>query len=542
MTPAMCFTNTLAIVSTLAIAGCGARDDDFTDERDERAFALNGNVFFPNNNQCTNEQKTKIQEAATLAYQRLNDPRMESCILNAITSRNDEAWPEDTLARMKENKTTNVYCWHLDDGNLAQAPNPSSTELFKVDPDYLNDPNVTTEQRAGLFLHEVAHNKGFSHTDNAVNEYAHSVNQQLFECARKIGMGEANPVPTWKRRDAMWDAQLAPTGYVGGSVFDIPCPSGMIAKGANLRTGDLVDAMGLACGPPAWGIDFDTVMAGGPGGTHSFNDCPAGHVMVGVHGRAGSYQDKIGPYCKPLADVVTGSTSPPTALLAKGGNGGLAFQRLCPPTQAVRGIIGKSGTRVDRLQLECTQIFGNHMIENFIESTGARRPATFVEPESLEKCAGRGVVTLLDLRAGDRIDRLGGKCKEVFTSCASGLCLEYQFGSEHYLPSHGGTGGSGVELRASDTCGPEGVFIGLRVNYNANSVISINGLQGWCAPSTTWTASSGPGGDQLIAQQFGYAGGLLLDLKCPRGQLLTGWRISAGGLVESLAPLCRDFN
>lgn len=86
--------------------------------------------------------------------------------------------------------------------------------------------------------------------------------------------------------------------------------------------------------------------------------CPEGQLAVGLFGRAGEYVDEIGLVCAALEVSQTESsrtfirgelTRPGTV----GGEGGRAFQLLCPEGSILFGVSGRSGAVVDALGVRC---------------------------------------------------------------------------------------------------------------------------------------------------------------------------------------------
>ncbi|WP_437275361.1 hypothetical protein WME90_29415 [Sorangium sp. So ce375] len=83
----------------------------------------------------------------------------------------------------------------------------------------------------------------------------------------------------------------AGTGGTGGTgvdiSYDISCGNGNVAVGVHGRSGGSVDQIGLICAPLAsdgtLGTAFQTVTAGGNGGSPGSVICPASQVLVGIN-------------------------------------------------------------------------------------------------------------------------------------------------------------------------------------------------------------------------------------------------------------------
>ncbi|KYF53914.1 hypothetical protein BE08_29320 [Sorangium cellulosum] len=82
--------------------------------------------------------------------------------------------------------------------------------------------------------------------------------------------------------------------------------------------------------------------------------CGSGNVAVGVHGRSGGSIDQIGLICAPLAGDGTLGTAFQT--VTAGGNGGSPGSAICPASQVLAGINIWVDTLVYRIELLCQTI------------------------------------------------------------------------------------------------------------------------------------------------------------------------------------------
>lgn len=106
------------------------------------------------------------------------------------------------------------------------------------------------------------------------------------------------------------------------------------------------------------------------GGTAGFDDavlCPTGHVMTGIHGRAGSRIDRLMLECSPIdlgEQSMNGErmvrqivpAAPDAKFNFMGGNGGDPFYGACPTGQVVSTILGRTGSKVDAITFDCTDL------------------------------------------------------------------------------------------------------------------------------------------------------------------------------------------
>jgi hypothetical protein len=515
------------------LSGCITAVEDQGEEVNGTEQSLNGTVIYDDSS-C-NAQKATINAAMATALANINDARMVDCLRDAIISYTEYGFAEQLLSQVRENMPTHVRCANLSGAN-ASAPIEVSTETLTYDLNFLATNTVASI--AATTVHEVSHNKSYRHPsddndgaalDNlAAVEYKASPPEQIEQCSRSISSGAAPARANGRARDVLVnETTLAPTGRDGGSAFEIACPAGQLAAGVQARAGTEIDAVGLGCRVPGSGAVSHTTLSGGSGGTLFHLDCQAGEVMVGVTGRAATRNDAVGPICATLAQVQVGGSQvfrDPTV----GGSGGVAYERLCPPFMAVRAVKGKSATKVDRLELECQTV---NRIETVSEQLLSDRCGTGGSL-TLEKCAGRAALTGLTYQTGARVDRVGGLCTQVTTTCASGVCTDSVSGATHMLPAHGGIGGAVAE----DRCAAGSVLVGLRVRSGSK----VDAVGAVCASASAWSGTGAATTTNLSLR--GGTGGSLTTVTCARGSFLTGWRIRSGSDVDAIQAVCRNFN
>jgi hypothetical protein len=501
--------------------------------------AMNGSRVLVN---CFFFEPGDIDSALALAVPlvRDNPAAMTECMKDAILSFENwnvnPAFPEDILGRVGANNTTFILCADIGErSGTSTSEFPGVTEAVALDHDFLFEGDVP--RIAAVLVHEVSHTRGYKHPKAPSfpagvdrRDYFHSVPEQLEQCLHsQIVNGAA--IPHGRRRSSFSaETTLAKVGGLGGANFELGCPSAHWAHALNVRTGDLVDNIGLGCRSPFSGHTVDTATTGGGGGSFVGRlECFPGEVLVGMHGRAGEKVDAVGPICASVEEVRNGGSQvfrDPTA----GGGGGVPWDRLCPRFMALRGLRGKSGNLVDQLELDCRNInrSDSPIVGNI---TRIAPPATGNNHKSLERCAGRSALVGLTVSSGNLVDRLGGLCREVAT--VSGVDRLNNTVDPHIMASNGGEGGGANEL----LCGLGEAVVGLQ----GRSGDLVDAIGPVCANTVTWTDLSffPETHDGPVA---GGGGGGPYRTMCPRGQLLVGWEVSftiAG--VFTLVPQCRDF-
>ena len=160
-----------------------------------------------------------------------------------------------------------------------------------------------------------------------------------------------------------------------------------------------------------------TSAAGGGGGKSFTLDCPSNRVLVGIRGRAHSWIDRIQGVCAKVNydGSWSGST---TNTGYKGGNGGQSFSRLCPQGRAVSGIAGRAGMFVDQIRIYCRSLVnaneeGLRKAGRLtggrlgVSSAGGRGGKAFGRYDCLDNMPGRG----LSGKSGNYLDRIQLRCR-----------------------------------------------------------------------------------------------------------------------------------
>ena len=161
-------------------------------------------------------------------------------------------------------------------------------------------------------------------------------------------------------------SQTTPAGGGGGKSFTLDCPSDRVLVGITGRAHAWVDGLRSICAKVnyngSWsGATTQTAYKGGGGGSAFTRTCPQGQAVSGLSGRAGMLVDRLRVHCRSLVNAtqegsaragrLTGNT---TGLSSAGGSGGQAFGRYdCLEDMPGRGLSGRSGVYLDRIQLRC---------------------------------------------------------------------------------------------------------------------------------------------------------------------------------------------
>jgi hypothetical protein len=527
-----------SIILLLALAPLTASCVESTDEGDlgleTDEEALTGS-WFTNDADCTPYLDT-IDEAMETAAAYLANANFGECLENAIASYTEPYFPEIVIRQMRQSLRTEIACDDLPSGVLGQASLNIPNEKVTLDLQHLAQ--STNEGITSTILHEVSHNKNYDHASAATStdeldyddafEYEYTVTRQIQRCFNELYANDVTPDPNGGRRDGRpHETRLAPSGWSGGFAFERKCPTGQLGTGLKVNSGDLIDAIGLTCRIPGGSTLSETTLAGGPGGNPSTLRCGVGQVLIGVWGRAAEYNTWIGPVCAREADVRAGAVSSISELWGVGGSGGYEYHRRCPDGMAVRAIQGKVSQFVDKLEVSCQRLDDVETVSEVSLATVGGSGGT----TTLEKCVGRAGMTGLTYQVGARVDRIGGMCERVTTTCTTAGCTDTIDDGEFLLPARGGHDGH----VAQDQCPDHQVLVGLDVW----SGTEIDAVRGYCAPDAAWSLGSAT---RTPMVKRGGSGGNLSQLRCLGGQMMVGWKVRhTDARVVGLTPICRNF-
>lgn len=149
----------------------------------------------------------------------------------------------------------------------------------------------------------------------------------------------------------------------GAGLFVIPGP----AKESDITTPSPPGIVEATLAPPlktaaapatayyTYEIDYGSPMemhgGGGGGGNEFYISCPTGYVASGLIGGSGTLLDRVGLECRWLDE--SGNLGDIATTEVHGGDGGSEFKVACSKNQFLVGIRGRSGDAVDQLGGYC---------------------------------------------------------------------------------------------------------------------------------------------------------------------------------------------
>jgi len=140
-------------------------------------------------------------------------------------------------------------------------------------------------------------------------------------------------------------------------------------------------------------------------------ECPAGSVATGLQGKSGDRIDNVELLCANLnAD---GSLGANIGLSAHGGNGGNDFtnSEICPTGQVLIGMYGVYGSSLDRLGGEC-----NSLTSILVNGPGTRLDSNGGNGGSTPfdvTCGTGSLITGIMGRSGSEVDHIGFRCRPL---------------------------------------------------------------------------------------------------------------------------------
>ena len=505
-----------------AVSGCTAGIGDETEVIGEAEDSLNGSKTY---NSCTDAQEDFLDDVFALAVSRvITYPwPMLDCLTDSVFSRTAPS-PEYVVQRLAEDMPTTVTCVSQACNNPnanACAPVNVNFESVTFSDSFIN--NNTVARVTGVLLHEIAHNKGWSHGPSGQYEYPLTVTEQVEACGEDFDPNNND------RSEAPYVSELAPTGGLGGSFFDLTCPNGDFMSGLYGISNNVMKMLWPKCTPWGGGTTYFFASAGSSSGATTYRNewCGAGHYVTGISGRQGALLDKMRIYCTPEEWIHL--QSPQAAVSAPdigGGNGGIPFDRHCPAGMVLKGLYGRSGAAIDRIRLVCADPTAGEQGDFLHESVVGNTSGAYHEEH---RCWGQGSLRGLYGSVGARVDRYGG------------ICRTHDTGWETPMPLHGGSGGT--EFR--DNCNTDRRLISMQFRVSDGYIRAARGRCGdiddW-QPGGSWSWNN----DSNWLAWRGGAGGTTHTRTCDRGQYIAGmkiWKKQHSGLtlVDGVQPICRDI-
>ncbi len=509
--------------------------------------SLNGTVTFTDDTTCggiNSAARTRIRNAFTTARSWGASQNMTLCLAYHGMSMTNGDSPEVVQQKVLENMPTRVSCAVLANNASAEAGVGVSPEEITFDINYISSPNTKDWHISAVVLHEVAHNKGYTHANGAPDDmgieesYTAAVGRMGF-CAEAIGQNELTQTglyslysprnrTEYSALELNRGARLNIVGHEGGGPNEIRCPGGQFASGLRGRSGSWLDAVGLACRAADGVTDGAGASILGGSGGGSFDDrCPSGRLLVGIQGSGSDRVSSLGGICQAVTAIAARSNTDVSYMTVRGAAVSPSFNRRCPLGQVVKRIHVQTGERVDGIEVEC-QTISNAVVQGTY-SFAVRGSTT--DKAYIEQCPFGSVLTSLTGSAGGELDRLAGVCTQV-NDLGDTVALTGDEGIP--IQGQGGYGGVGFYTKCPAGMALTGAV--LRYGYR------VDGIQGVCSNVQQWSAASGTVQTSTLDHKGGGGGGTA-NLSCPREYFLTGWKIWTGenGGVTSvfgIAPKC----
>jgi hypothetical protein len=158
-------------------------------------------------------------------------------------------------------------------------------------------------------------------------------------------------------------------GGSGGTEFFDLCSRGFFVAAVAGFHGEIIHGLSARCdraadlhdrrtfGPYSRGSEVvELPPRGGPDARTVILECKDDELPIGYRGRTGSRVDRLQLVCGRLAE--DGSLIESGTSIVAGGLGGVDFEEDCPENEAMVGLLGRAGSQLDSLRLLCAPISG----------------------------------------------------------------------------------------------------------------------------------------------------------------------------------------
>jgi hypothetical protein len=461
------------------------------------------------------------------------------------------------FGKMRENLPTRIECAPL--SFAGQAALGIATEDLKIQTTFVQNAGVL--QIAQVILHEVSHNKGFNHHDNAVVspfEANNTVPKQLENCLALVQAPPAfiDPQPGM-RSETLYEQSLAHLGGPGGSAgsgigFHSICTSGQ-ATGLDVtvRSG-IVERVSLA-GCSATNNHHTTV------GTLNGVGCPTpGTFITAIEAVVDQSNTGVVTHVRGLCGAQPTAWIPATPPVAT-----VKQVRTCPSGR-VKAMFFREGDYLDRMNIHCqsnsTSI--TPPAPRALGSAGTLDPGRNIFHD---RCPGRSMLTGLSgwepptSQGWGVVIRLAGFCNDITQTCGlSGCTYQQPKAPDGFIPGaspprsighlllpghgdlHGGPAANKAPIHALCPLGQAAKGLKLRAG------LALDAVQLRCVPVDAWLKGQFAAVTHVPSDWAGNPSGTETIQDCDSGEFVYGWNISARVMpgdnkdsVSWLQPICR---
>lgn len=519
------------IAAGLGVVGCSAAPEQADGSGDNQVAAeqdaFQNSLSFVN---CGQTQQTTIHSFADMLSNRIYENQgasMRACLSDSFLSYvNGAEWSGDIWKEYNRAATTQITCANslttcggsLDTWGCANVG--ISGEVVTLMNQMINDPNVSTQEKASLLAHELSHNYGHSHPNSADNdsEYFFTVPERARSCVRNFnslpfGESRTNGMPG--------EVELGYVGRFGGTPYEFAGTGSQFVSGINSWANATINGLEVQMSDVSENRFFEPLV-GTQNGFHNTNRlCNSGEVVIGLWGTAGSTVNQMAIRCAQRTNLGNFHDLPADG----NANNQMPYSTMCPAGKAVRQIRGRSGSSIDQIKLVCDDVNKAFSPDHAPHKVGPMFGSASGVLFSL-RCSGNGAFSSFNGRSGSLVDRLAGMC----TPTGGTLPVTPQGPVHPAIPWMGGHGGTAF----ANAC-PGGE---LMVGVNVRSGSSVNAVGPICAPASQWDTSATGAHDLALN---GGTGGTLNRQMCPAFQFLVGLEAWGGSVVNGVQAVCADM-
>ena len=470
---------------------------------------------------CSAAEQSRITDAVNWIRFRSNRTEFLECLREAYGVEAEGRMPEAAFEIASTTMDVRFQCQPGTPGLSTWVED--GEEWMNVWGGYALD--VDSAQLGAGILHEITHNHRFFHN----TFYGPTWPDQVQECIYRL-----QPHGT-RRRDQGGQVYLAPLGGDGGTEDDLGCSheQAMVGLRGSLNArGEPVEVVPICQkveGTRTVGATSIRRIFAPAGGSIYQDQCPQNQVITQIWGSADEYVSRIRGVCSPISQLRdVDDLTPATTWLPSRGIYTTSIKRACPGRKSAVGLRARSGSVLDRVELQCDDFpLGRRQSQFHIGGHGG-----WGGHLSRLTCDGHAALTGIYGQwdpASGLLSSIGGRCRPLNSDA---VAIGEGWGEAKHFTEQAGTIVPQEGITRRSNCDAGEVMVGALIGASniVGEVVAI------CAEWETWR--DGDDTTRLASGFIWQPGQTLVTRKCRTGEVAIGLDVQSGALVDRVGVIC----